>query len=280
MSRRQIIGGMTAVRPMASGRCRMLTAVCLVVGVAFSSAYCRGAESGATAPETKSARAIAPVDLSGYWVSVVTQDWRFRMTVPGKGEYAGIPINELAKAAADAFDGEKAEKAGHACDAYGAGLVMRNPGRLHITWEDENTLRVEADAGQQIRLLHFGQSPQGTVQPSRQGRSTAKWQIHQIVPPFGPPVRIPGAKDQGYLQVSTDSLLPGLLRKNGVPYGSRASMNEYWEVYAMPGGRQLLVLSSRFSDPEYLREDYMFNPIFVKEPDGSKWSPTPCSLRW
>jgi hypothetical protein len=280
MSRRQIIGGMTAVRPRASGRCRMLTAVCLVVGVAFSSAYCRGAESGATAPETKSARAIAPVDLSGYWVSVVTQDWRFRMTVPGKGEYAGIPINERAKAAADAFDGEKEEKAGHACDAYGAGLVMRNPGRLHITWEDENTLRVEADAGQQTRLLRFGQSPPGTVEASRQGRSTAKWQIHQIVAPFGPPIRIPGAKDQGYLQVSTDSLLPGLLRKNGVPYGSRASMNEYWEVYTMPGGRQLLVLSSRFSDPEYLREDYMFNPIFVKEPDGSKWSPTPCSLRW
>ena len=280
MSRRQIIGGMTAVRPRASGRCRMLTAVCLVVGVAFSSAYCRGAESGATAPETKSARAIAPVDLSGYWVSVVTQDWRFRMTVPGKGEYAGIPINERAKAAADAFDGEKEEKAGHACDAYGVGLVMRNPGRLHITWEDENTLRVEADAGQQTRLLRFGQSPPGTVEASRQGRSTAKWQIHQIVAPFGPPIRIPGAKDQGYLQVSTDSLLPGLLRKNGVPYGSKASMNEYWEVYTMPGGRQLLVLSSRFSDPEYLREDYMFNPIFVKEPDGSKWSPTPCSLRW
>jgi hypothetical protein len=100
------------------------------------------------------------------------------------------------------------------------------------------------------------------------------------VAPYGPPIRIPGAKDQGYLQVSTDSLLPGLLRKNGVPYGSKASMNEYWEVYTMPGGRQLLVLSSRFSDPEYLRGDYMFNPIFEKEPDGSNWSPSPCSLRW
>jgi hypothetical protein len=264
----------------ARGRCGVLTAVCLIVGGAFSSGYCGGAEPGATVPATKSARAMAPVDLTGYWVSVVTQDWRFRMAVPGKGEYAGIPINERAKATADAFDGEKEEKAGHACDAYGAGLVMRNPGRLHITWEDENTLRVEADAGQQIRLLRFGQSPQGTVEPSRQGRSVAKWQIHHIVSPFGPPIRMPGAKDQGYLQVSTDSLLPGLLRKNGVPYGSRASMNEYWEVHTTPGGPQLLVLSARFSDPEYLREDYMFNPIFEKESDGSHWSPTPCSLRW
>jgi len=201
------------------------------------------------------------------------------MTVPGKGEYAGIPINERAKAAADAFDGEKEEKAGRACDAYGAGMVMRNPGRLHITWEDENTLRVEADAGQQTRLLRFGQSGPVGAEASRQGRSTAKWQIHQIVAPFGPPIRMPGPP-QGYLQVSTDRLLPGLLRKNGVPYGSQASMNEYWELYTMPGGRQLLVLSSRFSDPEYLREDYMFNPIFEKEPDGSKWSPSPCSLRW
>lgn len=278
MRRRQITGRMAAVCASASGRSRLLTVVCLVVGGAFSSGYCSAAESGA-APATKSARAMAPVDFTGYWVSVVTQDWRFRMAVPGKGEYAGIPINERAKAAADAFDGEKEEKAGHGCDAYGAGLVMRNPGRLHITWEDENTLRVESDAGQQIRHLRFG-PPQGTVEPSRQGRSTAKWQIHKIVAPFGPPIRIPGAKDQGYLQVSTDSLLPGLLRKNGVPYGSKASMNEYWEVHAMPGGRQLLVLSARFSDPEYLREDYMVNPIFEKESDGSNWSPSPCSLRW
>ena len=278
MTRRQTMGRMATVRASESGRSRVLTVLCLVVGGAFSSAYCSGAESGAP-PATKSARAMAPVDFTGYWVSVVTQDWRFRMAVPGKGEYAGIPINERAKAAADAFDGDKEEKAGHACDAYGAGMVMRNPGRLHITWADENTLRVESDAGQQIRLLRFG-PPQGTVEPSRQGRSTAKWQIHKIVAPFGPPIVIPGAKDQGYLQVSTDSLLPGLLRKNGVPYGSKASMNEYWEVHAMPEGRQLLVLSARFSDPEYLREDYMVNPIFEKESDGSKWSPTPCSLRW
>lgn len=228
----------------------------------------------------KTGKSAAPVDLTGYWVSLVTQDWRFRMAVPGKGEYGGIPINERSKAAADAFDGAKEEKAGNACDAYGAGLVMRNPERIRITWADEDTLKVETDAGEQVRLLHFGAPTQGPVQSSRQGNSSAVWRMHQMAVFFGPPMMDPSGKRYGYLQVKTDNLLPGLLRKNGVPYGSQASMNEYWELQTMPNGNQLLLVSAKFEDPEYLTAPYVFNPIFMREPDGSKWAPSPCSLRW
>jgi hypothetical protein len=157
---------------------------------------------------------------------------------------------------------------------------MRNPERIHITWADADTLRVETDAGQQVRLLHFGPPAQGPVQFSRQGNSTAAWHIHQRAVFFGPPIVDPSGKRYGYLQVKTHNLLPGLLRKNGVPYGSQASLNEYWEVQTMPNGSQLLLISAQFEDPEYLTDPYLFNPIFMKEPDGSKWSPSPCSLRW
>jgi hypothetical protein len=235
---------------------------------------------GRGAPPAQTPKAAAPIDLTGYWVSVVTQDWRFRMAVPGKGEYGGIPINERSKAAADAFDRDRAEKEGAACDAYGAGMVMRNPERIHLTWADENTLKVETDAGQQVRLLHFDQTRQVAAEPSRQGNSRAAWRIHQQAVFFGPPIVDPSGKRYGFMQVKTDNLLPGLLRKNGVPYGSQASMNDYWEVQTMPNGTQLLLISTQFEDPENLTGPYLFNPIFMKEPDGSKWSPSSCSLRW
>ena len=48
--------------------------------------------------------------------------------------------------------------------AYGAGNIMRVPTRLHITWENENALKVETDAGQQTRRFTFGaaQPPVGS----------------------------------------------------------------------------------------------------------------------
>ena len=101
-------------------------------------------------------KAAAPVDLTGYWVSVITEDWRWRMVTPAKGDYASMPINAEAKKIADAWDPAKDEAAGEQCKSYGAPAIMRVPGRLHITWQDDNTLKVETDAGTQTRLFHFG----------------------------------------------------------------------------------------------------------------------------
>ena len=79
-------------------------------------------------------RAAPPIDLTGYWVSVVTQDWRWRMVTPARGDYASIPITIEAKKAGDAWDPGKDEAAGEQCKAYGAPALMSVPTRLHITW--------------------------------------------------------------------------------------------------------------------------------------------------
>jgi hypothetical protein len=102
------------------------------------------------------ARQAAPVDLTGNWVSVVTEDWRFRMMTPRKGEVIGLPVTPAARAAADAWDPAKEKAAGLQCKAYGAPMLMRNPGRAQISWQDDNTLKIDYDTGQQTRLLHFG----------------------------------------------------------------------------------------------------------------------------
>src|SRR5580692_10498355 len=116
-------------------------------------------------------KAAAPVDFTGYWVSVVTEDWRWRMVTPIKGDFASIPFNADARKLGDAWDPAKDEAAGNQCKAYGAAAIMRVPGRLHITWADDNTLRIDTDAGSQTRLLHFGGKPPQGGEASWQGYS-------------------------------------------------------------------------------------------------------------
>jgi hypothetical protein len=214
-------------------------------------------------------RGAAPVDLTGYWVAEITEDWRWRMVTPAKGDYQSIPITPAAQKIADAWDPAKDEAAGEQCRSYGTPGLMRAPTRLHITWLDENTLRVETDYGMQTRLLHFGnwKSPGGA--PTWQGESLARWQTQ--------PGR--GARG-GTLNVVTTRLRPGYLRKNGVPYGSDATLTEYWDLIEEPTSEQRILLLLIVEDRTYLQQPWIVPVHFKKEPNDAKWDPTPCSARW
>ncbi|HTW75084.1 MAG TPA: hypothetical protein VMD56_09235 [Steroidobacteraceae bacterium] len=242
----------------------------------------------AAAPPRTPAAAATPeaqtplgFDLPGYWVSIVTQNWRFRMVVPLRGDYAEIPINLKAKQFADAWNPAPDEAAGKQCEAYGAPAIMRVPERLHISWQDARTLVVQTDSGMQTRLLHFAPTAADAAafaSASWQGYSVAHWEVHMA--PFAGPPRA-GVKPQrqyGGMQVMTTHMLPGLLRKNGIPYSGKAQMSEYWEVNGEPDADQWLTVTTELQDPEYLQTPFYFTSIFQKEPDGSKWDPTPCSL--
>jgi len=258
-------------------------------GAAFGQA---AAPAGGTAPAPPpAAQQAAPIDMTGYWVSIVTEDWRWRMVTPAKGDYASVPINIEAKKVADMWDPAKDEAAGEQCKSYGAPAIMRVPGRLHITWQDSNTLKVETDAGQQVRLLHFGKwSPPSGEPAGWQGDSVATWQTPK---PLGGGGGLSTAAEQGRvfstadnstkygsLKVVTTHLRPGYLRKNGIPYSANASMTEYWDLNRESNGDQWIVITTVVNDPTYLQEDWVTALHFQKEPDGSKWDPTPCSARW
>src|SRR5580700_8738273 len=142
-------------RRNVGGRIASLTVAVAVLSLAVFGQGGRGGggRGGGGAPAT--GQAAAPLDLTGYWVSLVTEDWRFPMVTPAKGDYASVPISQAGRAAADMWDPAKDEAAGEQCKSYGAAGLMRVPGRLHITWENENTMRIDTDAGTQTRLLHF-----------------------------------------------------------------------------------------------------------------------------
>jgi hypothetical protein len=122
-----------------------------------------------------SARDRAPIDLTGYWVSYVTENWRYRMVTPAKGEYRRIPASPAALPLINSWDPAADERAGNQCKSYGAGAIMSVPGRLHITWQDAETLRLETDAGTQTRLFHFSAHATASA-PSWQGESSATWE--------------------------------------------------------------------------------------------------------
>src|SRR5215468_5278155 len=151
----------------------LLVVAMISLGSGSVHAQQRGGSRGA-APQT--AKTTAPFDMTGYWVSVVAEDWRWRM-FPAKGDYAGVPLNPEGRKVADSWDAAKDEAAGEQCKAYGAPGVMRIPGRFHVTWQDDQTLKIETDAGRQVRLFHFGAA--GAAPPNLQGVSKAEWELPQ-----------------------------------------------------------------------------------------------------
>jgi hypothetical protein len=191
-----------------------------------------------------SAKQAAPIDLTGYWVSPVIEDWKFRMVTPNKGEFGGLPLNPAGRKLGESWDPAKDEAAGEQCRAYGAASIMRLPGRLHITWQDDTTLQVETDTGTQTRVFRFGATPPAAGEPTWQGNS-----------------------------------LPGYVRKNGAPYSNRATVTEYWEMRTLPNKDQWLTVTTKVDDPVYFTRPYITSSDFKKLPGAAGWNPTPCSAK-
>ena len=109
----------------------MIVALMCAAGVSVAAQAPQGRGGRGGPPPT--ARASAPVDFSGNWVSIVSEDWRWRMITPPKGDYANIPVNAEARKVGDTWDPAKDQAAGEQCKAYAAPAIMREPTRLRIS---------------------------------------------------------------------------------------------------------------------------------------------------
>ncbi len=234
------------------------------------------AEAGQAPAPARSPREAAPFDLTGYWTAVVSEDWRWRMVTPANGDFASIPFNDEGVKVGKEWDPAKDAAAGNQCKAFGAGGIMRMPTRLHITWQDDLTMKVETDHGQQTRLFNFpaprpappaggpGGAPAlpplaampASGAPSLQGNTTARWNATS-------------------LEAATNNLVPGYLRRNGAPYSADAVVLEYWTRHS-DFGDEWLTITTVVRDPKYLRQEFITSSSYKKLPDASKWAPLPC----
>lgn len=237
-----------------------------VVALAASAVSLHAQRGQGPAGPPPTPKAAAVIDLTGTWVSVISEDWALRMVTPAKGNYLRVPITPGARKLADAWDPAKDEAAGEQCKAYGAAGVMRLPGRIRIGWADDRTLNMELEAGTQTRVFRFG-APAAAAEPSWQGQSVAEW-----LPTLNPP-------RSGELKVTTTRLRAGYLRKNGVPYGANTTMTEYYHRMTAPNGDIWLTIVSEVRDPEHLREPFVQSTHFKKLPDGAPFKPEACSAR-
>ena len=238
-------------------------------------------------------RAAAPADLTGTWVTAITEDWRFRMVTPPKGDFASLPLTPEGTRVGNEWDPARDRAAGDECKAYGAPGLMRMPTRLRISWQDDTTLKVEADAGTQTRLFRF-RTPTGPVltapageAASWQGFSVATWETQAegsgVAGGGGgggggrgggggaPPLT-------GSLKVVTTNLKPGYHRRNGAPYSGNAVFTEFFDRTTEPNGDSWLIVTSIVDDPLYLNQPFMNSTQFKREPDASKFSPRPCEV--
>lgn len=291
-----------------------MLAAALVWIAASSTTDAQGRGRGGAPP---TARSVAPIDMTGYWTAVITEDWHVRMLTAPKGDFGSgapgaienpgvgaiglgpnpsedgnIPYNTTGAQAALKWDPARDEAEGNACKAYGAPGLMRLPTHLRISWQDDNTLKMEADYGSQTRLFHFGPPPDAGqldfgnatfvppraqkveppagVEPSWQGHSIASWTIMGGRGNFA---------RGGSLKVVTTRLKPGYYWKNGMPYTGNAVLTEYFRVMELPDRSQWIRFTQIVDDPEYLTQPWIVNYQFKKLPDGAKWNPTPCSVK-
>ena len=260
-----------------TGRGHLVARLCVTAACVLTVGGVRGASQAPARqggpPPT--GRAGAPVDLTGTWVSVVTEDWRWRMVTPPKGDFESVPLNAEGIKVMSAWDPSKEGQ----CEAYGVAGIMRMPGRVRISWQDDNTLKIETDAGQQTRLLRFG-APATPGERTLQGYSMAEWLGGGAgnIDVFTGRTDGPGAQRWGGLRVKTTNMRPGWLRRNGVPYSQNAVVTEYFTRFTHPQAGDWFVVTATVDDPTYLTTSFTTSSNFKKEPNDSKWSPTPCRM--
>jgi hypothetical protein len=235
-----------------------------------------GRGGGAAAPAgPANARTAAPVDLTGYWVSIVTEDWIERMSPDsppsGTGGARGLARGQAPAPPAGADP----------CRVYGAGGSLRVPGRLHITWVDDNTLKVEMDAGTQTRTFHFNSTTPPPTEKTLQGYSVATWELGAAGRGGGgrgggggAPGGAPAPPRWGSLNVVTTNLKSGYLLSSRSSYSDNAVLTEYFTKHSDFGVEYFTVTAS-VQDGAATR---VTSSTFKKEPNGAKFKPAGCDV--
>lgn len=214
-------------------------------------------------------------NIEGQWVSIVNEDWLWRMRVPEKGDFTSIPYNARAREVGETWD----ESMANSCLRYGAAGIMRQPMRIRTEWESDSVLTLETDYGQQTRRFIFNEAAPANTPRSLQGYSMANWE-YDFLPignfgGFGAEAPDP---EHGSLKVETSHLTAAWLRANGAPVSENATVTEYYTMFQDPTGIDWLTVTVVVHDPMYLNQDFITSSHFRRDTNAGAWDPRPCGM--
>jgi hypothetical protein len=196
------------------------------------------------------APASAQVDITGSFNAIFHEDQPERVAGPAIGDYAGLPLNDSARAFADAWESSRLTVPEHQCRAHSAPYIMRGPLNLRI-WDERDPQT------QQVVALHFDISnfqqrrvvwmdgrphPSANAEHTWMGFSTGRW-------------------DGDTLVVTTTHVKQMWHRRNGVPQSDQVRLTEYFTLHG-----NVLTQVTYTDDPVYLTEPLVKTTNMAKNP--------------
>jgi hypothetical protein len=183
--------------------------------------------------------AFAQIDMNGVWAPIFHEDQPERVPGPEVGDYAGLPINDAARARADAWDASLLTLPEHQCKPHPSTYGFRGVGNLRLRFDFDDATQRLVKINTQIQWMEQKREiwmdgrphPPEYAPHTWQGFSTGRW-------------------DGPVLVVRTTHLKAGWMRRNGLALSDRATMEERFIRHG-----------------DFLTHVYMiFDPVYLTEP--------------
>jgi hypothetical protein len=217
------------------------------------------AELSAQALQAAAALQGQQIDFAGTWANRLHEDYVERAPGPMLGDYSGLPINDEARAIADAYQVSMQNMPERQCILYTSQYIVMGPQNLRI----EPQLDPISGA-----VVAFNMS--GTV--DRAPRTI--WMDGRPHPskstPHTPAGFSTGVWEGTMLTAHTTHLKTGLVWRNGVPHSDQATMTEHFVRHG-----DLLTVTMILEDPIYWEEPFIRSATFQLD-SGTRVLPEPC----
>jgi hypothetical protein len=194
--------------------------------------------------------AFAQFDLTGSYNALFHEDQPERIPGPALGDYVGLPINESARAFADAWDASRLTVPEHQCRAHSSPYILRGPLNMRI-W-DERDATTQQVVAVHIDISNFQQRRtvwmDGRPHPSRfaehtwMGFSTGRWEGETLV-------------------VTTTHIKQMWHRRNGLPQSDQVTLTERFTLHG-----PVLTYVGITDDPVYLTEPLVKTTNMLRNP--------------
>ena len=203
--------------------------------------------------------AFAQIDMNGVWAPIFHEDQPERVPGPEVGAYAGLPINDAARARADAWDASLLTLPEHQCKPHPSTYGFRGVGNLRLRFDFDDATQRLVKINTQIQWMEQKREiwmdgrphPPEYAPHTWQGFSTGRW-------------------DGPVLVVRTTHLKAGWMRRNGLALSDRATMEERFIRHG-----DFLTHVYMISDPVYLSEPLVKTNGFRLQLNGEV-QPYPC----